>query len=58
MRHIDEFTIHHFRGMREAKFETLGQINLLIGGNNSGKTSVLEALSVFCDPLNPREWSS
>src|SRR5713226_8858427 len=58
MRHIDEFTIHHFRGMREAKFETLGQINLLIGSNNSGKTSVLEALSVFCDPLNPRTWSS
>jgi hypothetical protein len=58
MRHIDEFTIHRFRGMREAKFEKLGQINLLVGGNNSGKTSALEALSIFCDPLNPRTWSS
>jgi AAA domain, putative AbiEii toxin, Type IV TA system len=58
MKHIDDFTIHRFRGMREAKLEKLGQINLLVGGNNSGKTSVLEALSLFCDPLNPRKWSS
>jgi len=58
MRHIDEFTIHRFRGLREAKFEKLGQINLLVGGNNSGKTSVLEALSVFCDPFNPGSWSN
>ncbi len=58
MKHIDEFTIHRFRGMREARFESLGQINLLVGGNNSGKTSALEALSIFCDPLNPRKWSS
>lgn len=58
MRHIDEFIIHRFRGMREAKFEATGQINLLVGGNNSGKTSVLEALFLFCDPLNPRRWSN
>lgn len=58
MRHIDDFTIHSFRGMQEAKLEKLGQINLLVGGNNSGKTSVLEALSLFCDPMNPRKWSS
>lgn len=58
MKHIDEFTIHRFRGMREARFEKLGQINLLVGGNNSGKTSVLEALSVFCDPFNPGRWSN
>jgi hypothetical protein len=27
-----------------------------VGNNNSGKTSVLEALSLFCDPLNLRRW--
>src|SRR5450759_2543810 len=58
MKHIDDFTIHRFRGMRETKLEKLGQINLLVGGNNSGKTSVLEALSLFCDPLNRSNWSS
>ena len=41
MKHIDEFTIHAFRGLRDVKFEGLGQINLLVGDNNSGKTTVL-----------------
>jgi len=44
--------------MRDLKLEGLGHINLLIGDNNSGKTSVLEALSIFSDPLNWRKWSS
>src|SRR5713226_8952202 len=58
MRHIDEFTIQRFRGIQDLKLEGLGQINLLVGDNNSGKTSVLEALSIFCDPLNWRKWSN
>lgn len=56
MRHFDEFTIHRFRGIRDLKLEGLGQINLLVGDNNSGKTSVLEALSIYCDSLNWRKW--
>jgi AAA15 family ATPase/GTPase len=28
----------------------------LVGGNNSGKTSVLEAISTYCRPLDPLEW--
>jgi len=54
--HIDKFEIGQFRGLRNLKIEGLSQINLLVGGNNSGKTSVLEALSIFCDPLNWRTW--
>ena len=56
MKHIDEFTIHSFRGIRDLRLEKLGQINLLVGENNSGKTSVLEALSVFSDLFNWRSW--
>jgi AAA15 family ATPase/GTPase len=44
--------------MRDLKLEGLGRINLLVGNNNSGKTSVLEALSIFCDSLNWRRWSN
>lgn len=58
MNHIDEFTMHRFRGIKDLKLEGLGQINLLIGNNNSGKTSALEALFLFCDALNGRRWSS
>ena len=56
MRNIDNLTIHRFRGIRDLKLEELGQINLLVGVNNSGKTSVLEAISTFCNPLDPFEW--
>lgn len=56
MGHIDTFVVGRFRGIQDLKLENLGQINLLIGDNNSGKTSVLEALSIYSDPLNGRKW--
>lgn len=56
MEHINELRINKFRGLRDLKIEGLGQVNLFVGNNNSGKTSVLEALSLFCDPLNWRSW--
>ncbi|RQH21064.1 AAA family ATPase [Okeania hirsuta] len=56
MRNIDNLTIHRFRGIRDLTLEDLGQINLLVGVNNSGKTSVLEAISTYCNPLDPLEW--
>ena len=53
---INELKINRFRGLRDLKIEGLGQVNLFVGNNNSGKTSVLEALSLFCDPLNASRW--
>ena len=55
-RNLENITIHQFRGLKELQLKNLGQINLLVGINNSGKTSVLEALSVFCNPLDLRSW--
>ncbi|HVU70937.1 MAG TPA: AAA family ATPase [Ktedonobacteraceae bacterium] len=57
MRHLDTFVVGRFRGIQNLRLEELGQINLLVGDNNSGKTSVLEALSLYSDPLNRRAWS-
>ena len=56
MKHLDNLTIHRFRGLRDLTLQDLGQINLLVGANNSGKTSVLEAISTYCRPLDPLEW--
>jgi len=56
MRHIGTFTIGRFRGLRGTQFDDLGQINLLAGENNAGKTSVLEAFFLYASPLDERRW--
>ena len=41
--------IQGYRGLRDFSLEPLGRINLIVGNNNSGKTSVLEAIQVFVE---------
>lgn len=53
---FDKITIDGFRGLKQLELQDLGLINVLVGENNSGKTSVLEALSILCNPLEPLEW--
>ncbi len=55
---FDTLTIHRLRGLQDVELAGLGRVNLLVGGNDSGKTSVLEALSLFCNPLDPLAWVS
>ena len=45
---ISTLELQNFRGLEHVKFEGLGRVNLIIGGNNSGKTSILEALVLLC----------
>lgn len=45
--HFTEIDIHQFRGFRELKFTGMSRFNLLVGANNSGKTSALEAMYLF-----------
>lgn len=56
MKHISELHIRKFRGLQNLILQDLGEINLLVGGNNSGKTSVLEVIATFCRPLDLAEW--
>jgi ABC-type Mn2+/Zn2+ transport system ATPase subunit len=57
MSHLfDSFRIGHFRGFTDVELTDCGAVNLLIGSNNSGKTSILEALALYCRPLDQRDW--
>jgi hypothetical protein len=53
---FDQLTLHQFRGIQELELSGLGRFNLLVGKNNSGKTSVLEALALYCSPLDLGTW--
>lgn len=55
---IDSIEIDGFRGLRHLPLEGLGLVNILVGPNNCGKTSVIEAISVLTNPLDPFEWLS
>lgn len=53
---LESLHIHCFRGLVDQQFEQLGRINLLVGNNNAGKTSVLEALCIYSGPLDAVRW--
>lgn len=44
--------IQNFRGFPSFELNNLGRVNLLVGTNNSGKTSVLEAIQLLCSRNN------
>lgn len=44
--YLKTFRIKNFRGIRETKLNFSPGINILIGENNAGKTSVLDALRI------------
>lgn len=41
---ITELEIQNFRGFKNLRLEGLRRVNLLVGGNDTGKTSLLEAI--------------
>ena len=53
---IDSASIDGFRNIRKLSLEGLGSLNIFVGENNSGKTSVLEAISILANYNDPSEW--
>lgn len=55
-KHLTDVSIERFRGLENIELQETKRINLLVGGNNSGKTSVLEAIQILnCGP-SISEW--
>lgn len=46
---LSSFYIKNYRNLRELRFDTLGQINLISGKNNTGKSSLLEAVYLYAN---------
>ena len=50
---FDELLISNFRGIDHAQLKELKSVNLMVGKNNSGKTSILESIFVLSGMSNP-----
>lgn len=44
---IHTLQLQNFRGIESVNFDDLALVNLIVGGNNTGKTSILEALTLM-----------
>lgn len=45
--HLDSLKIQNFRLLEDVEVKKLGHVNLIVGKNNSGKSTVLEALALL-----------
>lgn len=50
---LSSLQIRNFRMLSDLHVPTLGRVNLVVGKNNSGKSTVLEALRVYAQNANP-----
>ena len=50
--------INGYRGLDSFRMERLGRVNLLVGTNNSGKTSILECIELLQSAGNPHVLSA
>jgi hypothetical protein len=55
---ISTLIIERFRSLRQLKLEALGRVNLITGRNNTGKSSILEALRILSSDASPSVLSS
>lgn len=50
---LSKISIENFRGIKTAQIDDLSRINLLVGKNNCGKSSILDAIFLLLGANNP-----
>lgn len=50
---LPSFRVRGYRGFSDLRIERLGRVNLIVGRNNVGKTSLLEAIQLYAERGNP-----
>ena len=53
---LQQLTIAGYRGIRNLDLQSPGRFCLIVGPNNAGKTSILEAAALLCRPFDPGQW--
>ncbi len=53
---LEDLTIATYRALTDLRFEGMGRACLIVGGNNSGKSSILEAAGLVLRPFDPGQW--
>lgn len=49
---LNSLEIRNYRNLQHLKIDKLGRVNLIVGKNNTGKSSVLEAVSIYVAKYN------
>jgi energy-coupling factor transporter ATP-binding protein EcfA2 len=53
MVHLESLSLKHFRGFDRLEIDGFSKVNVLLGKNNCGKTSILEAIFLLSGMANP-----
>jgi putative ATP-dependent endonuclease of OLD family len=52
--HVSELVLHNFRSCRQARILLQPEVTMLVGENNGGKTSAVDALRLLTEPHDGR----
>lgn len=53
---LHDLYIDNFRGMTDVHFRDLAPLTILVGSNNTGKSTALEAATLLLRPFDPSQW--